>query len=81
MGCQKIKSRWGHNIWKIAVALVLIYGLVFAGGMQVFNLPLAVQLADAAEYVRQRIEPGDVVVTMGAGDVWKVADELVQRAG
>jgi UDP-N-acetylmuramate--alanine ligase len=38
------------------------------------------QLADAAEYVRQRIEPGDVVVTMGAGDVWKVADGLVQRA-
>lgn len=39
------------------------------------------ELADAAEYVRQRIRPGDVVVTMGAGDVWKVADELVQRAG
>lgn len=39
------------------------------------------KLSDAAEYVRQRIEPGDVVVTMGAGDVWKVADELVQRDG
>jgi UDP-N-acetylmuramate--alanine ligase len=25
--------------------------------------------------------PGDVLLTMGAGDIWKVADELVQRAG
>jgi UDP-N-acetylmuramate--alanine ligase len=24
-------------------------------------------------------EPGDLVITMGAGDIWKVADELVQR--
>jgi len=39
------------------------------------------QLAEAAMYVRERVEPGDVVVTMGAGDVWKVADELVQRSG
>jgi len=39
------------------------------------------ELLAAAQYVRLRVEPGDVVVTMGAGDVWKVADELVQRAG
>lgn len=25
------------------------------------------------------VAPGDVVVTMGAGNIWKVADELVQR--
>jgi UDP-N-acetylmuramate--alanine ligase len=24
---------------------------------------------------------GDLVVTMGAGDVWKVADEYIQRLG
>ena len=24
-------------------------------------------------------DAGDVVVTMGAGDVWKVADEYIQR--
>jgi UDP-N-acetylmuramate--alanine ligase len=39
------------------------------------------ELTAAAEYVRQAACPGDVVVTMGAGDVWKVADELVQRSG
>jgi len=30
-------------------------------------------LLDAAEYVRSRLRPEDVLVTMGAGDVWKVA--------
>ncbi len=39
------------------------------------------QLDDVADYVRERMQPGDVVMTMGAGDVWKVADGLVQRAG
>ncbi len=27
----------------------------------------------------ERLEPGDLVITMGAGDIWKVADELVCR--
>ena len=27
------------------------------------------------------LRPGDLVITMGAGDIWKVADELVQRLG
>jgi UDP-N-acetylmuramate--alanine ligase len=26
-----------------------------------------------------RIKSGDIAITMGAGDVWKVADELVGR--
>jgi UDP-N-acetylmuramate--alanine ligase len=25
------------------------------------------------------LNAGDLVITMGAGDIWKVADELVQR--
>ncbi len=29
------------------------------------------------EYLKAKLEPGDVVITMGAGDIWKVADELV----
>lgn len=36
-------------------------------------------LRDAAEEVSQRAAEGDLVLTMGAGDVWKVADELVER--
>jgi UDP-N-acetylmuramate--alanine ligase len=30
------------------------------------------------EYLTKNVGPGDVVVTMGAGDVWKVADGIIQ---
>jgi UDP-N-acetylmuramate--alanine ligase len=36
-------------------------------------------LDDAAQHVAQNVTGGDLVLTMGAGDVWKVADELVER--
>jgi len=36
-------------------------------------------LGAAAEHVLASVADGDLVVTMGAGDVWKVADELVER--
>ncbi|MBN1846473.1 MAG: UDP-N-acetylmuramate--L-alanine ligase [Sedimentisphaerales bacterium] len=34
-----------------------------------------------AEFLIASVQPGDVVVTMGAGDVWKLADELICRLG
>jgi UDP-N-acetylmuramate--alanine ligase len=36
-------------------------------------------LEGLCDYVEPRLAAGDVIVTMGAGDVWKVADGLVQR--
>ena len=33
------------------------------------------------DYLVKSVGPGDLVVTMGAGDVWKVADEYIQRFG
>ncbi len=33
------------------------------------------------DYLAKHVSSGDVVVTMGAGDVWKVADEYIQRLG
>ncbi len=33
------------------------------------------------EVLEGNVAPGDVVVTMGAGDIWKVADEYIQRVG
>lgn len=30
------------------------------------------------EYLKSNVDSGDVVVTMGAGDIWKVADEYIQ---
>jgi UDP-N-acetylmuramate--alanine ligase len=33
------------------------------------------------DYLQSNLADGDVVVSMGAGDIWKVADEYIQRAG
>lgn len=33
------------------------------------------------EHLEKSIAPGDLVITMGAGDIWKVADEIVCRLG
>ena len=30
------------------------------------------------DYLKREVSPGDLVVTMGAGDIWKVADEYIQ---
>ncbi len=37
--------------------------------------------ADIVELLLAETQPGDLVITMGAGDIWKVADELVGRLG
>ncbi|MHC4544074.1 MAG: UDP-N-acetylmuramate--L-alanine ligase [Planctomycetota bacterium] len=31
------------------------------------------------DYLKDNVTAGDLVVTMGAGDIWKVADEYIQR--
>ncbi len=38
-------------------------------------------LAEVTRHVEENLLDGDLVVTMGAGDVWKIADELVERIG
>ena len=30
------------------------------------------------DYLKREVRAGDFVVTMGAGDIWKVADEYIQ---
>jgi UDP-N-acetylmuramate--alanine ligase len=39
------------------------------------------QFAAIVELLARETEPGDVILTMGAGNIWRVADELVQRLG
>ncbi len=34
---------------------------------------------NVADFVASKLEPGDLVMTVGAGDVWKIADELVEK--
>jgi UDP-N-acetylmuramate--alanine ligase len=49
---------------------------VQANGGNALYLPTHEQIV---EHVVKHIQHGDVVVTMGAGDVWKISDELVRR--
>ena len=35
--------------------------------------------AAICEYLKKNVGEGELVVTMGAGDIWKVADEYIQR--
>lgn len=49
---------------------------VHANGGDATHLP---KLDDITNYLADSVEPGDIVLTMGAGDVWKVSDELVRR--
>jgi UDP-N-acetylmuramate--alanine ligase len=39
------------------------------------------RFAAIVDLLARETQPGDVVLTMGAGNIWKVADELVQRLG
>jgi UDP-N-acetylmuramate--alanine ligase len=35
-------------------------------------------LEEIGDYLKRNVRPGELVVTMGAGDIWKVADEYLQ---
>ena len=38
-------------------------------------------LEDVTHYIRSIINSGDLVITMGAGDVWKIAQDFIDRVG
>ena len=35
-------------------------------------------LPEVTEYLRQEVQPGDVVITMGAGDIFRAGEMLLQ---
>lgn len=49
---------------------------VCAAGGQAVHIP---DFGAVVNTLVEKVQPGDLVITMGAGDIWKVADELVQR--
>lgn len=51
---------------------------VRANGCDALYLPTHEEILD---HLMAEARPDDVVVTMGAGDVWKISDELVRRLG
>jgi len=40
----------------------------------------AADLREAGRMVKERARPGDMVITLGAGDVWKVGDQFLKEA-
>jgi UDP-N-acetylmuramate--alanine ligase len=61
---------------KAAVASRDMVRRICSAGRASHYLP---SLDAVCDHLEQHVESGDVVVTMGAGDVWKVADGLVER--
>lgn len=53
---------------------VKLYEETRNAGVDVQYIP---QLTDIVHVLSSSVKPGDVVVTMGAGDVWKVAYDFV----
>jgi hypothetical protein len=37
--------------------------------------------SETVDFLSQNVQPGDLVLTMGAGDVFKVADEFLKSSG
>jgi UDP-N-acetylmuramate--alanine ligase len=44
------------------------------------NVLHARDLAEAARMARERLQPGDLLITLGAGDVWKVGEQYLREA-
>ena len=49
-----------------------------ANGGQAVYLP---KFGQIVKYLKSKLEPGDLVITMGAGRVWEIADEIVHWLG
>ena len=43
--------------------------------------PWYLALYSLGDYLKENVSSDELVVTMGAGDIWKVADEYLQRLG
>lgn len=47
-------------------------------GREALHVP---DFSNIVEHLANHVQSGDLVITMGAGDVWKVADELIVKLG
>ncbi|OQY99935.1 MAG: UDP-N-acetylmuramate--L-alanine ligase [Candidatus Brocadia sp. UTAMX2] len=61
---------------KTAMNAMKLYEETRNTGMDIQYIP---QLSDIVNVLYSGVRPGDIVMTMGAGDVWKVAYDLVSR--
>jgi len=51
------------------------------GGRSAEEVRYVASFADIEEVLRRELAPGDVLITMGAGDVWKLGQRLLQSSG
>ena len=58
-----------------------VTGAIIAAEVPHENVTFLPSFADAVPYVRDRVRPGDVVITAGAGDVTLLGPELVAALG
>mgnify|MGYP005845714929 CR=1 FL=1 len=57
-------------------AKIIVSAIEKHNGREVIYLSTMREIVD---YLLQRVQPGDMVLTMGAGDIWKAGVELVDR--
>ncbi|MBN1516422.1 UDP-N-acetylmuramate--L-alanine ligase [Candidatus Sumerlaeota bacterium] len=55
----------------------LVYQCVLRAGHP--NVKYIPSKAEISDYVAGRVEAGDLVMTLGAGDIWKVGEQLLER--
>jgi UDP-N-acetylmuramate--alanine ligase len=36
-------------------------------------------MLNAVDYLKQNLKPDDVLLTLGAGDVWKVGEQILEE--
>ena len=61
-----------------AISSRVLVEKVIANGGDALYLPSLPQIVD---HITTHARSGDIVLTMGAGDVWKIADDLARRLG
>ena len=61
---------------KTAMNAMKLYEETRNAGVDIQYIP---QLCDIVNVLSSNVKPGDIVLTMGAGDVWNVAYDLVSR--
>lgn len=54
----------------------LIYQSVRDAGTEVIYIP---ELSESQDYIINQLQPGDLLITMGAGDVWKIGQQIAER--
>jgi UDP-N-acetylmuramate--alanine ligase len=45
------------------------------------DVTLVPELQDVPAILEKKVRPGDLVITMGAGSVWKAGEEFLKRVG